>query len=205
MRKILTQKFFNRDTKTIAQELLGKYLVRKIGDREVSVMITETEAYDGLQDKASHASKGKTARTEIMFGEAGYWYVYLCYGMYYMLNIVTREVGYPAAILIRGGVCHSEQREESRCCQQKATGFFGSPAGGCPQNDKLDGPGKLTKFLQIDKSFNCKKADKISGLWFEDRGISIQEKNIQKTPRIGVAYAGSVWSKKKMRFVLKNL
>lgn len=65
-------------------------------------MITDVEAYDGCEDKASHAHKGKTARNAVMFGPAGHWYVYLCYGMHWMLNVVTRESGYPAAVLIRG-------------------------------------------------------------------------------------------------------
>ncbi|MBI2644621.1 DNA-3-methyladenine glycosylase [Candidatus Uhrbacteria bacterium] len=180
MKKILTQKFFNRDTRNVAKELLGKYLVRNIGDREISVMIAETEAYDGFHDKASHASKGKTARTEVMFGEPGIFYVYLCYGVYFMLNIVTREAHYPAAVLIRGGI------------------------GEDPDRRILDGPGKLTRFLFIDKNFNNKKAKRATGLWFEDRGVQIDEKNNQRTPRIGVSYAGSLWSAKKFRFVLKN-
>lgn len=86
----------------VAHDLLGKYLVRTIGKKEIALMITEVEVYDGLSDKASHARRGKTLRTEVMFGKPGVWYVYLCYGMHEMLNIVTREEGYPAAVLIRG-------------------------------------------------------------------------------------------------------
>lgn len=100
--KILSTSFFNRPTLIVAEELLGKYLVREIGGKKEAYMITEVEAYDGFEDKASHAWKGKTSRTEIMFGEAGKWYVYLCYGIHNMLNIVTGEKGYPAAVLIRG-------------------------------------------------------------------------------------------------------
>lgn len=102
MRKVLNQKFFERDTLVVARELLGKYLVRRLRDKEVAFMITEVEAYDGFKDKASHAHRGETARNAPMFGEAGRWYVYLVYGMYEMLNIVTGVHGYPAAILIRG-------------------------------------------------------------------------------------------------------
>jgi DNA-3-methyladenine glycosylase len=102
MSKVLDQKFFNRNTKLVARELIGKFLVRKIGNEVIRSMITETEAYDGFQDQASHAFKGKTKRTEVMFGPAGYFYIYLCYGMYYLMNISTREVGHPAAVLIRG-------------------------------------------------------------------------------------------------------
>src|SRR5438477_265913 len=101
MKKILPADFFNRDTDQVAQELLGKFLVRKIQGKETSAIITEVEAYDGQSDLASHASKGKTKRTEVMFGKPGIFYVYLCYGIHHMLNIVTREHGYPAAVLIR--------------------------------------------------------------------------------------------------------
>jgi DNA-3-methyladenine glycosylase len=102
MRKVLSTAFFARPTLTVAPELIGKFLVRRINDTEIASMITETEAYDGFQDKASHASRGITPRNEIMFGDPGMWYVYFTYGMHFMLNIVTRERGYPAAVLFRG-------------------------------------------------------------------------------------------------------
>lgn len=95
--------FYHRPTLTVARELLSKILVRKFPDRSTSKhRITEVEAYDGPEDLASHASKGRTARTEIMFAPGGMWYVYLVYGMHHMLNIVTGEKNYPAAVLIRG-------------------------------------------------------------------------------------------------------
>ena len=86
----------------VAQELLGKFLVCKKGDKMIAAMITDVEAYVGPEDRASHASRGRTPRTEVMFGHPGYWYVYLIYGMHYCLNIVTEKEEYPAAILIRG-------------------------------------------------------------------------------------------------------
>ncbi len=101
MAKILSQSFFNRPTLNVAEELLGKFLIRKIGKRTISAMITEVEVYIGPDDKASHASRGKTKRTKIMFDKAGQWYVYMIYGIYYCLNIVTEKKEYPAAILIR--------------------------------------------------------------------------------------------------------
>lgn len=94
--------YFGGDACTIARALLGMYLVRHEHGGERAFMITETEAYDGPQDKASHASHGITPRTEMMFGEPGRFYVYLCYGMHEMLNIVVGPKGYPAAVLIRG-------------------------------------------------------------------------------------------------------
>lgn len=99
---VLGQSFFARPTCTVAREMLGKYLVRKMQGKEYVYMITEVEAYDGPHDLASHAAKGRTKRTEVMFGPAGHWYVYLCYGIHWMLNIVTGPDGHPAAILIRG-------------------------------------------------------------------------------------------------------
>lgn len=177
--KVLGRTFFNRDTKIVARDLLGKFLVRETGKKKIVLMITETEVYDGYQDRASHAWKGKTKRTEIMFGQPGIFYVYLCYGMYFMLNIVTREYGYPAAVLIRGAKLNSV-------------------------SVKLDGPGKITKFLKITKDFNNKKSAIATGLWIEDGGVKINSVNIKKTSRVGVNYAGPVWSAKKLRFVLDD-
>lgn len=102
MGKILNKNFFSRSTVKVAQELIGADLCRWIGRKIIRLPITEVEAYDGLHDKASHASRGKTARNAPMFGEAGRWYVYFVYGNYWMLNIVTGPKNYPAAVLIRG-------------------------------------------------------------------------------------------------------
>ena len=99
---ILSAEQFVGATETVARELLGKYLVRRYRGRELAYLITETEAYDGPHDLACHAARGRTGRTEVMFGPAGHWYVYLCYGIHWMLNIVTGPTEYPAAVLIRG-------------------------------------------------------------------------------------------------------
>ncbi len=135
-------------------------------------MITEVEVYHGFDDKASHASKGRTERNTPMFKEGGIFYVYLIYGMYYMLNVVTDKNGFPSAVLIRG-VCG------------------------------INGPGRLTKALKIDKSFNGKSIDKKTGLWIEDREIKVKKSDIEKTKRIGVEYAKE-WAEKPYRFLLKN-
>src|SRR3989338_5802834 len=103
-RKILTRAFFNRPTLKVAEELIGKFLVRKIGRKEVALMIVETEAYGGSRDLASHARSGKTKRNFPMFEEAGTIYVYFTYGMHWMLNIVTGKKEEPAAVLIRGAL-----------------------------------------------------------------------------------------------------
>ena len=156
----------------VAKKLLGKYLVHRRGGKNISLMITEVEAYLGLDDKASHASRGKTERNKAMFDEGGRWYVYFTYGMHWMLNIVTGPKDYPAAVLIRG-------------------------------TDKVQGPARLTKYLEIDKKLNGKLADIKSGLWIEDRDYKIKPSEIIKTPRIGVDYAQE-WAKKPRRFYISR-
>jgi DNA-3-methyladenine glycosylase len=99
--KSLPLSFFNRPTVAVARELVGCYLAVRRGTEIERRMITETEAYDGFLDKASHAHRGMTKRNEAMFGECGHMYVYFTYGIHWMLNIVTGERGYPAAVLIR--------------------------------------------------------------------------------------------------------
>ena len=104
MAKRIPNSYFQKHSAVhLAQALLGKTLVRKFADgRELRAQITETEAYFGSDDLASHASKGRTPRTELMFGEGGLVYVYLIYGRYWLLNIVTGKAGQPEAVLIRG-------------------------------------------------------------------------------------------------------
>lgn len=101
---ILPHQFFaGKDTVRIARELVGCVLCRRLSDGSVARwVLTETEAYDGPQDKACHAHKGRTARTEVLFGSPGCCYVYLCYGVHWLLNFVTGPVDYPAAVLVRG-------------------------------------------------------------------------------------------------------
>jgi DNA-3-methyladenine glycosylase len=99
----LSREFFIRDVLDVAPELVGKNLVVRLGDNEfVRYQVTEVEAYRGSEDRACHASKGRTARTEIMYHEGGRLYVYLIYGMYWMLNVVTSQENIPQAVLIRG-------------------------------------------------------------------------------------------------------
>lgn len=167
MRRILSKKFFQQKTLVVAKELLGMFLVRKIGKNEIAGMIVEVEVYDGFSDAASHAFCGKTRRNEIMFREGGVWYVYFMYGMHWMLNIVTREKEYPAAILIR------------------AVHIDGVPY------KKTNGPAKLTKFLKIDAKLNGNNSAKKSGLWIEDRGIRMRPSDIKRGKRIGIDYAGA--------------
>jgi len=99
--RYIQREFFERPVLEVAEDLLGKTVVCKKGRTIIEGMIMEVEAYDGPEDKACHASKGCTQRTKVLFGPAGHWYVYLVYGMHWMLNIVTGNEGYPAAVLIR--------------------------------------------------------------------------------------------------------
>src|SRR3989344_3824994 len=99
---IIKQAFFNRKTLIVAKDLLGKYLVRKVGKKIIRERITEVEAYIGPQDLACHSSRGRTPRCEPMFMEAGTIYIYFTYGMHWMLNIVTEKPDFPSAVLIRG-------------------------------------------------------------------------------------------------------
>ncbi|MCJ7471611.1 MAG: DNA-3-methyladenine glycosylase, partial [Actinobacteria bacterium] len=99
---ILNRNFYSRDTSRVAKDLLGKVLVKESGGITTSGIIVETEAYYGPDDPASHAYGGSTPRSSIMFGKAGIAYVYLCYGVYWLLNIVTEEKTIPGAVLIRG-------------------------------------------------------------------------------------------------------
>lgn len=171
MRQIVQPAFFERDSHTVARDLLGMYLVRSTNEGLVRVQILDVEVYDGFEDKASHARAGLTARTSVMYGSAGFWYVYLCYGIHSLLNIVTREEGYPAAILIRGV-------------------------------EGAQGPGVLTRMLQIDRSFNGLLASEKSGLWIE--GTPRAKKRIRAVPRVGVSYAGEEWAERPWRYILER-
>lgn len=171
--KILKPDFFDRNTLDATKDLLGKYLIRRVNGKPRAFLINEVEAYTGPEDKAAHASKGKTQRNKVMFGPPGRFYVYLIYGMYWMLNVVTEEEGHPSGILIRG-------------------------AG------EFDGPGKLTRDLDIDDSFNTKRIDSLDDLYIEDRKIDLSKFNIKRTPRIGVDFAEE-WAEKPYRFLLEKV
>jgi DNA-3-methyladenine glycosylase len=171
---VLPPSFFQRKTLTVAKALLGKCLVREIGGKIIREKITETEAYVGEHDLACHTARGKTKRNEVMFESSGTIYVYFTYGMHWMLNLVTEEKGCGTAVLIRG-------------------------------TENFKGPARLTKALQIDKNLNGQKLGKKSGLWIEsDLKIENSKLKISRLPRVGVAYAGPIWSKKLYRFILKD-
>lgn len=104
MNKRLEYDFFHRDKLIVARELAGKIVARRLPSGEIiRVRITETEAYGGEEDKACHASKGRTPRTELLYGRAGIIYVYLCYGIHWLMNIITGDEGAPQGVLLRAG------------------------------------------------------------------------------------------------------
>jgi DNA-3-methyladenine glycosylase len=164
---ILQRSFYNHPTLEVAKQLLGCVLVRKIAGQEIRAVITETEAYVGEDDLASHASKGRTPRTELMYGQPGFTYVYMIYGMYHCLNVVTEKKDFPAAVLIRSAKIEGVDYK------------------------KTNGPGKLCKVLQIDRKLNGLDITKGEKLWIEPADVeAMAGQEIQAGKRIGVEYAG---------------
>ncbi len=179
---LLPREFYARPTLKVAKDLLGKVLIKHTPNGILQTKIVDVEAYVGPKDKACHASKGRTKRTEIMFGPAGFTYVYLIYGMYHCLNIVTEREEYPAAILIRGLEIFGDNNP------------LALPT-------RIDGPGRVCRFLEVDRAHNGLDATLGTKLWIEDYGLTVSRKQIQTLPRIGVDYAGE-WAKKLWRFCL---
>jgi DNA-3-methyladenine glycosylase len=175
--RILPRAYFNRPTVQVARSLVGKYLVRVIDGRILAGKIVEVEAYVGSQDRACHASKGRTQRTDVMFGPGGVAYVYLIYGMYHCLNVVTEREEFPSAVLIR------------------AIEIDGA---------LIDGPGRLCRALQIDRRLNRVDLTTGESIWFEDRGVFVKRGEVGAHPRVGVDYAGA-WAKKPWRFRLRSV
>lgn len=188
--KSLSPSFFTRSTKVVAQELLGKVLIHKMNNQTLSGRIVETEAYLGVKDKACHTFAGrKTPRTEAMYLPGGHAYVYLIYGKYYCLNVVTRTEAHPEAVLIRAvepidglSLMHKNRKV------QKA-------------KDLTNGPGKLCQAMQITKQQNGMLFNQANLFLLEDQ--KIPKKSIVECPRIGVDYAEEAknWP---LRYYIKN-
>lgn len=172
--KKLARSFYRRDTVTVARDLLGCYLrIRRDGKMQVG-RIVEVEAYLGEHDLACHSARGRTARTEPMFGPPGFAYVYMIYGMYHCFNVVTEPPGHAAAVLIRS--------------VEPVRGIEG----------RTDGPGRLCRELGIDRSHNGH--DLLSADLHIARDRSAPPPRIRSTPRIGVDYAGE-WARRPLRFI----
>jgi len=182
----LSREFYLQDTISIAKKLLGKYIIRVINNKKLIVKINETEAYISDIDKACHAYNGKrTQRTEIMFSEGGKAYIYMIYGMYYCLNVVTEKKDKACAVLIRGAELIKDDNID----------FISNLRYGKNYNELtnyqiknfLNGPGKLCKALNIDKNLNgCDLlGDKLFIIGDEKEIL----KNIKKDKRINIDYA----------------
>jgi len=181
--KRLKRLFFVRPTLTIARELLGKYLVRKIGREKIVGRIVETEAYIGPEDRASRAFGGKiTPRNKTEYLEGGHIYIYLCYGMHWQLNITTAKAGQPECVLLR-----ALEPVEAKAGREKVA----------------SGPGKLCRWMRLDKSFDGEDLVASKRVWLEARGKRTKKSQIIATGRIGIDYAGK-WAKKPWRFYIKN-
>jgi DNA-3-methyladenine glycosylase len=175
--KKLPRSFYDRNTTTVARELLGKYLVHRVQGEVRIGKIVEVEAYLGPHDLAAHSCKGLTPRTQVMFGPPGHAYVYLIYGMYHCVNVVTEKEGHASAVLLRA--LEPVQNIE----------------------DKTKGPGLLCRAMKIDKSLYGH--DLLSdNFYIADAKESLPIKIIER-PRIGVDYAGE-WAKKLLRFYIEG-
>jgi DNA-3-methyladenine glycosylase len=174
MARIKRSFYRNNDVVDVARTLLGKVLVSHTGGVRTTGIITETEAYAGVGDRASHAFGGRrTARNEVMYGDGGVAYVYLCYGIHHLFNVVTHTSGTPHAVLVRAihpleGIEVMKKRRGARFT--------------------TNGPGTLTQALGITTSHNG--TDLLNGMiHIEDRKITVPDKLIKTGPRIGVEYA----------------
>jgi len=175
----LPQSFYlDSDVVSLSKQLLGKYLFTSIDGLFTGGYIVETEAYNGIIDKASHAfGNRRTPRTEIMYKEGGIAYIYLCYGIHEMLNVVVSGDGQPRAILIRAiepttGIDIMLGRKNMDSLKPNITA----------------GPGSVAKALGIDRKLNGVSLQS-DQLWIEDRGLTFIDDQIAAVPRIGVAYA----------------
>ncbi|MDR2887247.1 MAG: DNA-3-methyladenine glycosylase [Bacteroidales bacterium] len=163
----ICRSFYTRDVLEVAPDLLGKDIVLRLDNGTfIRHQVTDVEAYSGSEDKACHASKGKTRRTSVMFEEGGLLYMYLIYGMYWMMNIVTGDRDNPQAALIRGVA-------------------------------DISGPGRLTRALSIDGSFNGEDLTVSDRIWLE---YTEQKPCFKTGPRIGIDYAGDYWKSVPWRY-----
>lgn len=165
----IAKDFYTKRAIELAPLLLGKLLCRNVNGTILKYRITETECYYGEEDTACHAHKGKSERTKIMYEQGGLAYVYLCYGIHNLLNVVTGNKNFPEAVLIRG-----------------VEGY--------------QGPGKLTKAMQIDRSLNGEDFVTSNRLWLEEDGFS---GSFSTGKRVGIDYATEEYREKPWRFISK--
>ncbi|MGA9523164.1 MAG: DNA-3-methyladenine glycosylase [Myxococcaceae bacterium] len=175
----LPREFYDRSTLTVARELLGKVLVLDEGGHRRAGRIVETEAYIGEHDLACHAARGRTARTEVLFGPPGIAYVYLIYGIYNCFNAVTRAEGLASAVLVRAL----------------------EPLEGFDAHARTNGPGKLCRAMGITREHN--RLDLLGDRLFIEHAPHVPARDIARGPRIGVDYAGP-WAEKPYRFWIRD-
>ncbi|MCB0792885.1 MAG: DNA-3-methyladenine glycosylase [Flavobacteriales bacterium] len=187
----LDRSYYERDDVVgIARDLLGKVLHSSLGGMHTSGIITETEAYAGTMDRASHAFGGRrTPRTEVMFGRGGTAYVYLCYGIHHLFNVVTNVAGVPHAVLVRG-IAPMEGTEVMRQLRGPARPLTTNGPGTCAQ-----ALGISTKHTGCDLTADV--------IWISDERIHVPDDAVRIGPRIGVEYAGSD-AKRPYRFLLTD-
>ena len=174
----LTRASFNLPTLRVSRDLLGKFIVRRHRGRELAAMITEVEAYKGPRDRAAHTFGGRrTARVEPLYADGGTAYVYLVYGMHWLLNFSTVGAGTPEGVLVRGVLTADGTKPRL-----------------------VSGPGRVTAYLRIDQSLDHVDATRSKVMWLEDRGIRIAARRIITGPRVGIDYAGAYWAARRWRF-----
>ena len=189
-KKLKIDFYLNENVVEVSRLLLGKKLCTFFDGQYTTGIITETEAYNGIEDKASHAYGNRlTPRTEVMYREGGVSYIYLCYGIFSLFNVVTNKAGTPNAVLIRAikpvdGVEIMEHRRKKKYKDNKFTG----------------GPGTLSQALGIHYS-QTGTSLMSNIIWIEETGIIIRKKNIITGPRVGVDYAGED-AKLPFRFII---
>ncbi len=171
----LPRSFYTRPVVTVARQLLGKVLVRRYGRALMAGMIVEVEAYNGADDPASHAFRGRTHRNDVMFRAGGILYVYFTYGMHFCANVVTGREGTGSAVLLRALAPLEGVRAMARHRSLPAT----------PDNALLSGPAKLCQAMKIGREEN---GTDLCGerIWIEDRGLTVPPRTIIALPRIGI-------------------
>jgi len=174
----LTRASFNLPTLRVSRDLLGKFIVRRHRGRELAAMITEVEAYKGPKDRAAHTFGGRrTARVEPLYADGGTAYVYLVYGIHWLLNFSTAGAGNPEGVLIRGVLTADAAKPRL-----------------------LSGPGRVTAYLRIDRRLDHVDATRSAVMWLEDRGIRVAARRIRTGARVGIDYAGKYWAARRWRF-----
>lgn len=185
--------FFDRETVIVARELLGKILVRRIEGNSLAGIITETEAYNGETDLGCHAKSGKTKRNCVMYGPPGHAYVYFTYGMHWCLNCVTREEGFPAAVLIRA-IQPISGIEIMRVNRKKLEALR-----------LTDGPAKICQALSITGFFNGIDLCNMESDLFITRGIDVPDSMIKTSSRIGLNNVPEPWQSLPWRFRVEQV